>query len=1142
MDFYSTFFCLPSLQQPQPQLNNRQPEKLHNHSSLPVQTSPPSSSAASSPHHSSASEHSFVASRSPPPFSAAPVSLPLISRIPSRITTSTTTNNFGQQAAAPNSGTPISTPGAATSTTTTTTTTNTNNASTTNTNSTTTSATPTPATGTHHPSAHQNQSASASTIQSTLSPPRSATTNSSSSSTSSFSLVAQQASSSPNASRPIPQNAPLPAPEIVQAACAELMSDYHCLVNPTQIANPPTYAFHLSGSFPQVMAARGRLLREQPFQVESLVAVDRNDVLENGPNVRPVMKIKLDEIASASRAHLSIVGNPRDGGGIDVVVRGDAEAVEEARVRLLVLLDQLNGLHSEVCEIDYKLHHIIAGRKRSVIQSIQEETATNIYFPSVLSGGGILGARSASLVEKQNIIFITGEFFGVQRAREMLFQVSMHKSKCIISRDTAMLPRKLDWLLMQKLPQLQEIMFDNGTFINFPPIGSQISVLSVYGDHRVHIERTIRSLMQLACEFYIANVWLLPKSIQDVYPNGSQPSIINQAAIQSDGNRISIESGAEVVFKSTNSFEVYGTEKVTKRAVEKILELDMVKNSQVEIRFQVELACEHRDFISGKKNGKLNKIMKTSNVKIKFESFNDYNFMLNLSGNPATAMMGLTLLEEELPAEISFHIPEGYHKRIIGVGGKNIQRIMKKYGVYVKFSNAKEFAKLGGYQNNHDNVVARTPAKNAENLENLKQSVMELVHPKDKDFVIEHLNIDRTQHRTILGEKSIFIHDIESKTNTCFYFPPTESGSSTIDIFGPRSQIAIAKQMIMSHIGLEADFRLVATNELLKVVASDEFDEKVIQTCKNHWNVTVLVINAGAEGEGLTVKFGLTRANAENLQHARETLEAFLIEKKINFHGERGATNTYQRRNTVTSISSLDRSTNDFNTWTPPTPTDTANFNTINRYGSEKDLQGLVDRTNHHYHYPSLSSSTNSSSSYAYRPAMSMNRLYNQFVGLEGPILGTPNGPTPIGAPGNTDWSSIPRQMIKNNFNGVNPLAGGVNMPNSPIGKPIHGSSVLSTLDGNTYPSFVNRKSAISPRAQSLDLGRPTFGSGSQLSKDYNTQGLFNGTNPVAGESPSRATGNNPAGLGHRHRFSQGGLNSYSSGLMNGFAGLNLGL
>jgi hypothetical protein len=40
-------------------------------------------------------------------------------------------------------------------------------------------------------------------------------------------------------------------------------------------------------------------------------------------------------------------------------------------------------------------------------------------------------------------------------------------------------------------------MNDNGTFINFPVIGSQASLISVYGDHRVNIERTIRSIMQL---------------------------------------------------------------------------------------------------------------------------------------------------------------------------------------------------------------------------------------------------------------------------------------------------------------------------------------------------------------------------------------------------------------------------------------------------------------------------------------------------------------------------------------------------------------------------------------------------------------------------------------------------------------------
>ena len=204
----------------------------------------------------------------------------------------------------------------------------------------------------------------------------------------------------------------------------------------------------------------------------------------------------------------------------------------------------------------------------------------------------------------------------------------------------------------------------------------------------------------------------------------------------------------------------------------------MLQNFHHEIRFQIELANQHRDFISGKKNGKINKIMKMANVKIKFDSFSaDFNFVLDVAGNDQGALHGLSMLQEELPAELSFHVPESYHKRIIGVGGKNIQRIMKKYGVYVKFSNAEEFAQLGGYSDNEDNVIARTPAKNARELEQLKQSVMELVAPKDKDYTVETVSIPRRYHRTLLGEKSIFIHDIEAKTNSVVRFPNKETAS-----------------------------------------------------------------------------------------------------------------------------------------------------------------------------------------------------------------------------------------------------------------------------------------------------------------------------------------------------------------------------
>ena len=147
----------------------------------------------------------------------------------------------------------------------------------------------------------------------------------------------------------------------------------------------------------------------------------------------------------------------------------------------------------------------------------------------------------------------------------------------------------------------------------------------------------------------------------------------------------------------------------------------------------MELAVDQRDFISGKKNGKINKIMQTANVKIKFETSNEYNFLIELFGNDTDCLCGLRLLHDELPAEISFHVPEIYHKRIIGVGGKSIQRIMKKYGVYVKFLSAEDLATIGGSMDmvdDEDNVVARTPFKNALNLELLKSAILELVEQK----------------------------------------------------------------------------------------------------------------------------------------------------------------------------------------------------------------------------------------------------------------------------------------------------------------------------------------------------------------------------------------------------------------------------
>ncbi|KIY63680.1 hypothetical protein CYLTODRAFT_457903 [Cylindrobasidium torrendii FP15055 ss-10] len=703
------------------------------------------------------------------------------------------------------------------------------------------------------------------------------------------------------------------------AKLAMLAGTLHgCHVSYFPTDNGRGWNFHITGPYQQVMVTRGMILKECPVQHRATIRVTRSEILDSPsskPSLKPEVRRRLDDIASQTLAHIAVVNSPLslssrtppDGvsssagwSGLEtdriceLVVTGAVDSVDLARVRLLVMLDELSGLKAEICELDQQIIPILAGKKRNVLQTIQEETATNIYFPSPLQG--LVGADlslapgTSGTSRSSSAVWITGEFFGVQRARDMLFQVSANKSKAVISRDTAILPRKLDWMVTDRPDDLKAIMTDNATFIQFPPLGSSTSLITVFGDSRVNIQRTIRSIMQLACSYYVASFWLLPNPIQF---NALLPSAsLSPAQIATLLKQLSLSTGAEVVFKSM-CFEMHGLEHEVRAAIDMIMAFEVLKTFQHEIRFQIELANEHREFISGKKNGKINKIMQTTSVKIKFETFNDHNFLIDMSGSDASILTGLSLLQEELPAEISFHVPEAYHKRIIGVGGRSIQRIMKKFGVYVKFSNAEEFAALGGYNDNDDNVVARTPAKNAISLENLRGSVMELVAPRDKDFVNETVAIPRRYHRTLLGEKSIFIHDIETKTNSRIRFPDKELASDVVTVYGPESQVQIATTMLLEHVPFEADMAVPPNPELTRLCASAEFSA-FAETIKRDLQVSVSpnFRSFPANGNGATpeptteysFKFRCQRSNSDFLVPGREMLEQWLINHNIHVY------------------------------------------------------------------------------------------------------------------------------------------------------------------------------------------------------------------------------------------------------------------
>lgn len=289
---------------------------------------------------------------------------------------------------------------------------------------------------------------------------------------------------------------------------------------------------------------------------------------------------------------------------------------------------------------------------------------------------------------------------------------------------------------MNRREQLRKIVNDNGTFVVFPPIGIHHHIVTVYGDDRVYVNRTLRQIMLLVTESITAclqlqqPVFALPSGefVSNVPGESSIPGPVAKK-IQDRLAPIVRSSRSEIVFKA-NFVEIYGTDMAVKSAFQTLMEESWAKMSIRNNKFQIELAQEHMEFINGKKDGKVNKIKRNTGCVVDFQvpENKDMNMTINIMHTfPPTALEAYNMFEEELPAEISFLVPEAFHKRIIGVGGKNIQRIMKKFGVYVKFSNSEEFNELGGYYENEDNVIARTPAKNANNLESLKLAILDMV-------------------------------------------------------------------------------------------------------------------------------------------------------------------------------------------------------------------------------------------------------------------------------------------------------------------------------------------------------------------------------------------------------------------------------
>ncbi|KAI8060917.1 hypothetical protein BC940DRAFT_147834 [Gongronella butleri] len=699
----------------------------------------------------------------------------------------------------------------------------------------------------------------------------------------------------------------------IQLVCNNAMNqDRSCHITVASTAVPAASAAHfvetdytvtLYGPEDNLLSVRQSLLQQCPLHVRLVLNMPLSSLPAafcNHPHAL-LEKLKADTHVSLA---LNLPSSIHPDAAIEpyfeseqlvaVAFTGLPDQVEWARIRFLVALDELANLHADTLSIPKKLHYLLCGRKRATLQPIIADTLVNLYLPSPF-----VSSQDTDEDPSADPIYITGrQAADVARVKETLTKLASQKAKSMFQKVATMDPRKLDWMQLHRRDELAQVMHDNGSFITLPPVGSNINTVTVFAENRVNAERTLRSINFLACSVYEACFFM-----QDY---GGDSTIWTQLTTS-----LSQLSGAEVAFHlDTSCLQVFGTELAVRHIYQQLGELPFFKMYHKQTIFKVELSNEQREFISGKKNGKINKIMKTSGAKIKFLPYSEYNFILEVESTSfIKALDGLTLLQKELPAEISFYVPETYHKRIIGVGGKNIQRIMKKYGVYVKFSNAEEFASLGGYYGNEDNVVARTPMKNQVNLDNLRHAVMDLITPKDKDFVIQTLAIPFRQHRILLSEYKTYLQEITKKTGVKVIWPNHELAQDLVTLVGPQSNLDHAAQLI-NHILADVYYVPVPfSSQLVAAIdpATSNFDEKVVMPLKQESEIVVDVSSifgdqahvdiknaptisdalvSAADHEPCTIALRLPKAKLQHLQGALNTLVQHLHQHQVPMYKE----------------------------------------------------------------------------------------------------------------------------------------------------------------------------------------------------------------------------------------------------------------
>lgn len=149
----------------------------------------------------------------------------------------------------------------------------------------------------------------------------------------------------------------------------------------------------------------------------------------------------------------------------------------------------------DITHIDFSVQQLICGRNRKNIKLIESSTGTAIYFPPPFSTYFRYCPGNAQARNPAEII-ITGDKPSHIEGAKVKLRNLLACARLYV-KDVPMPAEKIDTILLTRLDKVRKIVESNGSFIQFPHLGSRQNTVRIQATDNMHIERTVRELMSL---------------------------------------------------------------------------------------------------------------------------------------------------------------------------------------------------------------------------------------------------------------------------------------------------------------------------------------------------------------------------------------------------------------------------------------------------------------------------------------------------------------------------------------------------------------------------------------------------------------------------------------------------------------------